>query len=174
MRNQAAATDAAAAALPSDGGDGTGASAAATPQGAPTQPQPVQAAERLPQKCKTLAAPSAAAAAPAQRKRKPAAAAGAAIAAPATPPQHAPAVHVVLPVDMADSKHPPRMSKAGLLKLFDGDFFWQYTPHDVDLCADGVDTLPMTVPANSGLQVHSTAQSRSQGIKSLNADLYTV
>jgi hypothetical protein len=131
---------------------GAGASAAATPHAA-GQLESVQAPGHRPQKRKAPAAASAPAAAPAQRKRKPAAAAGAAIAAPAAPPQHAPAVHVALPSDMADFKHPPWMPKVGLLKLFGGDFFWQYTPQVVDLCPEGADTWAMTVPANTGFQV---------------------
>ena len=166
------ATAAAAAAVPCNNGDDGGASAAATPH-APTQPQPVQAPQCTPQKRKAPAAATVTTAAPAQQQCKPAAAAGAAIAAPATPPQHAPAVHVALPSDMANFKHPPWMPKAGLLKLF-GDFFWQYTPQVVDLCPEGVDTWAMTVPANTGLQVERNSTITVMGILTSEPQLHTV
>lgn len=149
--DSAAAADA--AAVRCNNGGGGGVSAAATPRSAPAQPQPVQATQCVPKKRKAPAAATAAATAPAQQKRNP-------------PPQHAPAVHLDLPLDMADFKHPPRMSKAGLLKLFDGDFFWQYTPHDVELCPEGVDTCSMTVPANTGVQVQRNGN--RHGHKNLN------
>lgn len=118
---------------------GTGVSASAMPQSAPTHPQPVQAPQRLPHKRKAPAVTSAAATAPAQRKCEPSAAAGAAVTVPATPPQRSRAVHVALPSDMADFTHPPWMPKAGLLKIFGCDFFWRYTPQFVDRCPEGVD-----------------------------------
>ena len=156
--------------MPSDGGDGTSASAAPTPRGAATHPQPVQAPQCTPKKRKApAAAAGAAAAASAGRQRKHAATASAAVAAPATPPKHAPAVHVALPSDVADFKHPPWMSKAGLLELFEGDFFWQYTPQVVDLCPEGVDTWAMTVPASTGFQVESSSTVMGTGTLKLES-----